>query len=216
MLKKPLIIFDLDGTLVQSDIDYMGIRDELRLILKNLIEEDEYRQIQSTIYTILELVEIIDKKDATGNLFENAWSLVEEYEMKGYEKAFLSQNTHETLRKLKKLGHTIVIYTNNSRKLTDYALEKFELESYLDFVLTRDEVENCKPDPEGLFFIMEKFNKKIANTIFIGDSWVDAETAINAKMEFVYLGTEGAPGTRRKKIEADYIIKNIEDILEIV
>lgn len=216
MLKKPLIIFDLDGTLVQSDIDYMGVRDEMRSILKNLVEEDEFSKIQNTIYTILELVEIIEKNDESGNLFKKAWSLVEEYEMKGYEKAFLTQNTHETLKKLRELKHVIVIYTNNSRKLTDFALEKFELKDLLDFVLTRDEVENCKPNPEGLFFILEKFNQNRENTIFIGDSWVDAETAINAKMEFVYLGSEGAPGTRRKKIQADYVIENIDEILTIV
>ncbi|NPD89258.1 MAG: HAD family hydrolase [Asgard group archaeon] len=216
MLKKQLIVFDLDGTLIQSDIDYVGIRDELRLILKNLVEEDKFSRIQNTVHTILELVEIIEKNDVSGNLFRKAWSLVEEYEMKGYEKAFLTQNTHETLMKLRELNHVIVIYTNNSRKLTDFALEKFELENYVDFVLTRDEVENCKPNPEGLFFIMKRFNQKRENTIFIGDSWVDAETAINAKMDFAYLGTEGAPGTRRKKIKATYVIEKIEDIFAIV
>lgn len=216
MHKKQLIVFDLDGTLIQSDIDYMGVRDELRLILKDLVSKDEFDKIQNTIYTILELVEIIDKKDSTGIQFKRAWSLVEEYEMKGYEKAFITKNASKILEKLQKLKYNIVIYTNNSRKLTDYALEKFELESLVEFVLTRDEVENCKPDPEGLLFIMEKFNQNKDNTIFIGDSWVDAETAINAKIEFVYLGVEGAPGTRRKKIKADYVVENIEDILSIV
>ncbi|MCG3226575.1 MAG: HAD family hydrolase [Candidatus Heimdallarchaeota archaeon] len=216
MLKKPLIIFDLDGTLVQSDIDYMGVRDEMRSILKNLVEEDKFNKIQNTVYTILELVEIIEENDSSGNLFRKAWSLVEEYEMRGYEKAFITENAIDTLEKLKSLNYIIVIYTNNSRKLTDYALEKFELKNFFDFVLTRDEIENCKPDPEGLFFIMKKFKHSKESTIFIGDSWVDAETAANAKIDFVYLGKEGAPGTRRKKIIPDYMIENIDEIFTIV
>lgn len=216
MPRKQLIIFDLDGTLIQSDINYIGIRDELKSILKHLVSESEYTDIQNTIYTILELVEIIDKCDPSGIEFKKAWSLVEEYEMKGYEKAFVTKNALETLEKLQKSGYHIVIYTNNSRKLTDYALEKFELENLVDYVLTRDDVKNCKPDPEGIFFIMEKFSQSRDNTIFIGDSWVDAETAVNAKIAFAYFGLDSAPGTRRKKIIADYIIENVEDIFDIV
>ena len=216
MVKKQLIVFDLDGTLIQSDIDYMGVRDELRLILKTLLSKDEFNEVQNTIYTILELVELIDKNDSSGRLFKKAWALVEDYEIKGYEKAFIFDNVIETLKRLRNSNYLIVIYTNNSRKLTNYALEKFGLETYVDFVLTRDEVENCKPDPEGLFTIMDKFNQNKENTIFVGDSWVDAETASNAAIEFVYLGIEGAPGTRRKKIKTDYVIESIEDILSII
>jgi HAD superfamily hydrolase (TIGR01549 family) len=216
MVKKPLIIFDLDGTLIQSDIDYLGIRDELRFILKDMLVEDEFEEIQNTIFTILELVEMIRYNDASGELYRKAWSLVEEYEMNGYKKAFLAENVINTLRKLRVLDYTLVIYTNNSRKLTDYALKKFKLEECVDFVLTRDEVENSKPDPEGLFLIMEKYNQTIEKTLFVGDSWVDAETAKNAGMEFAYLGVEGAPGTRRKKIDPEYMIEKIDEIFSIV
>jgi len=83
-------------------------------------------------------------------------------------------------------------------------------------VLTRDEVANSKPDPEGLFLIMKKFNQTIEKTLFVGDSWVDAETAKNAGMEFAYLGVEGAPGTRRKKIEPEYMIETIDEIFSII
>jgi phosphoglycolate phosphatase len=216
MSKKQLIIFDLDGTLIQSDINYMGIRDELRVILKDLVSESEFIEIQNTIYTILELVELIEKNDPSSEQFKKAWSLVEEFEMKGYEKAFITDNAEETLEKLRELNLDIVIYTNNSRKLTDYALKKFELDGLVNFILTRDEVENCKPNAEGLFYIMKKYNQNKNNTLFVGDSWVDAETAKNAGIEFAYLGTEGAPGTRRKKIKADYILENIEDIFSII
>ncbi|MBY9000188.1 MAG: hypothetical protein KGD64_04685 [Candidatus Heimdallarchaeota archaeon] len=46
MPKKQLIVFDLDGTLILSKIDYMGIRDKVRDLLKNLVSEEEFQIIK--------------------------------------------------------------------------------------------------------------------------------------------------------------------------
>ena len=211
-----LIIFDLDGTLIQSDIDYMGIRDEVRNILKQSISEEDFLKIKNTIYTILELVGFVKENDPSGKYHKKAWDLVLEFELKGYENAYAIKNVYKTLERLKAEGHIMVIYTNNARKLTDYALQTFKMTDYFEYVLTRDEVKNSKPDPEGIEKLIEKFGKTKESTIFIGDSWVDAETAINAGIDFVYFGLESAPGTRRKKIEANYTVKDMSELISLL
>ena len=216
MPKQYLIVFDLDGTLIQSQIDYMGIRDEIRSILKDLISQDEYIEVENTIYTILELVEMIKKNDSTSLLYKKAWSIVEEYEKNGYLKATVADDVHTTINKLKELNHIITIYTNNSRKLTDYALKTYNFNDIFEYVLTRDEMTETKPNPEGLQFLMNKFEKEREETIFVGDSWVDAETALNASVKFIYFGKESAPGTRRKRIESFATIDKINDILTLL
>ncbi|MCE7740892.1 MAG: HAD family hydrolase [Candidatus Heimdallarchaeota archaeon] len=210
-----LMIFDMDGTLIQSDIDYMGIRDKLREILREIVTEEEYQKIRRTIYTILELTFLIKEKDSSGQEYEKAWNLVEEYELKGYEKAFVEDDVIRTLEKLKNKGHILVIYTNNSRKITDYALQEYNFNHLFEFVLTRDDVKNSKPDPEGIYKLMQKYQKDKLSTIFIGDSWVDAETAQNADVKFIYFGSEGSPGTRRKKITASLTIGKMIELLSL-
>ena len=213
MSSKQLIVFDLDGTLIQSNIDYMGIRDEVREMLKDIVPPDEYQIIKDTPTTILNLVELVKTKDALGGLFEKAWLIVEEAERIGYEEAKIDDDVHSTLSKLRLENFNIAIFTNNSRKLTDYGMKKFELEQYTDVVITRDDVEEAKPNPEGLIKIMNHFNKSTEQTIFIGDSWLDAETAQIAGVDFNYFGDSSAPGTRRKKIEVNKIVNKIIEVL---
>ncbi|MCK5303882.1 MAG: HAD family hydrolase, partial [Candidatus Heimdallarchaeota archaeon] len=162
-----LIVFDLDGTLIQSNIDYMGIRDEVRQLLEDLVPPDEYQIIKDTPTTILNLVELVKTKDTQGGLFEKAWLIVEEAERVGYEEAKIDDDIHSTLSKLQLENFKIAIFTNNSRKLTDYGMKKFELNQYTDVVITRDDVEEAKPNPEGLVKIMNHFNKSTEQTIFI-------------------------------------------------
>ncbi len=216
MSTQLLIVFDLDGTLIKSNIDYEGIRIELRKVLKNFVSKKEYKEISSQYRSILELVGFIEKNDPTEKIFSDAWSFIEEQEKKGYEKAILEDDVHPTLEKLRELNHIVVILTNNSRILTDYGLKKYDLNKYFDFVLTRDDVEQTKPDPEGMITLMKQFNKNKNETIFIGDSWLDAETAVNAGVKFYYLGDEGAPGTRKRIVPSTGFIEEIANILDVI
>ncbi len=211
-----LIVFDLDGTLIQSNINYMGIRDEVREMLKDLVPPDEFQIIRNTPTTILNLVELVKEKDTLGGLYEKAWQIVEKAERIGYENAKIDDDVHSTLNKLQSENFDIAIFTNNSRKLTDYGMQKFLLDQYTDVVITRDDVEEAKPNPEGLIKIMKYFNKSAEQTIFIGDSWLDAETAKIAGVDFIYFGDSSAPGTRRKKIEVNKIINKLSEISNFI
>ena len=159
-----LMIFDMDGTLIQSNIDYMGIRDKLRAIIKNIVSSDEYNNIENTIYTILELLNLIKKNDLSGELHQKAWNLLEEYELRGYEKAFVEKDVIKTLERLKNKGHILTLYTNNSNKIAKYALQKYNFNHLFEYVLTRDDVTNSKPNPEGIFTLMERFHKTKTDT----------------------------------------------------
>ena len=216
MSSQLLIIFDLDGTLIKSNIDYEGIRIELREVLESIVSTEEFEYISSSYRSILELIAFIEKNDERGNILQNSWEFIEDQELKGYENALIEDDVFPTLDKLKELNHIITILTNNSRKLTDFGLEKYGLRKYFEYVLTRDEVSNPKPDPEGLLKTIKYFNKNKEETIFIGDSWLDAETAINAGIKFFYLGNDGAPGTRKKITPSTGVIEKISEILSII
>jgi len=211
-----LIVFDLDGTLIQSNIDYMGIRDEVREMLKELVPPDEFKIINDTPTTILNLVELVKEKDTLGGLYEKAWQIVEKAERKGYETAKIDEDVYSTLNKLQLENFDIAIFTNNSRKLTDYAMQKFLLDQYTNVVITRDDVEEAKPNPEGLIKIMNYFNKSVEQTVFIGDSWLDAETAQVAGVDFIYFGDSSTTGTRRKKIEVNKVINKLSEISNFI
>jgi phosphoglycolate phosphatase/pyrophosphatase PpaX len=212
----PLIVFDMDGTVIQSNIDYFGIRQKMWDILHDVVSEEDYRNIVDSPRSIIELVDLIGLNDKTNTKVKQAWDLIHKGEIEGYEDASVDKEVYETLEYLKDQKYTMIIYTNNSRTLTDYGLENFKLNHYFDFVLTRDDVKNPKPHPEGLEIILEKYLLPNTDVLFIGDSWIDAETAVNARVKFIYFGSEGAPGTRRKVIQPDYTIENMKEIIPII
>ena len=212
----PLVVFDMDGTVILSNIDYFGTRQEMWDILKGIVSEEYYESIIGSPRSIIEIVDLIGLNDKTNTKFKLAWEIIEQNEKKGYEEASVEKEVYDTLDFLKGKEYKLIIYTNNSRTLTDYGLEKYNLIKYFDFVITRDDVKKTKPHPEGLDIIMKKYSIKNTEVIFIGDSWIDAETAVNASVKFVYFGSEGAPGTRRKVIHPDYTVENMKEIIPII
>jgi len=216
MASNFLVIFDLDGTLVHSNINYEQIRNEVKGILAKILTPEEYKQVVSVPRSILELLLIVQKHDTTQNELKRAWKIIEHYETLGYEDATIKEDVVPTLDKLKKEGYKIAILTNNSRKLTEYALNKFELLPYIDAVITRDDITQRKPHPEGIYKLMNQFNANPQTTLFIGDSWLDCEAALKAKINFAYLGHDKASVTREKNYSEIPIIMEIRDVLKLL
>ena len=216
MASNFLVIFDLDGTLVHSNINYEQIRNEIKGILAKILTPEEYKQVVSVPRSILELLSIVQKHDTTQHELKRAWEIIEHYETLGYENATIKQDVLPTLDKLKKEGYKIAILTNNSRKLTEYALNKFRLLPYVDAVITRDDITQRKPHPEGIYKLMKQFNAKPQTTLFIGDSWLDCEAALKAKINFAYLGHDKTSVTREKNYSEIPIIMEIRDVLKLL
>jgi phosphoglycolate phosphatase-like HAD superfamily hydrolase len=76
--------------------------------------------------------------------------------------------------------------TRNSRLCTDETLRKHNLD--FDYICTRDDLIAQKPNPEGLFKILNHFSLIPDNAIYIGDFVFDMMAAKNANMKSVYFG----------------------------
>ncbi len=214
MKPKMLVIFDMDGTLVASTINYEQIKVELKELLQNILTEEEHEVIKNQKKSILELTKIISKNDETGKVFEKAWEIIEHYELEGYNDLQIQFDVKPTLEKLKDKGHIVTIFTNNSTKLTDIVLKKYGFAKYIDYSLTRDDVTDPKPNPEGLLKLMKKYNCTEKQTLFVGDAWLDAEAAKKANIKFVYLTQNHQ---EQPSVEScDYVINNLEEIIKIV
>ncbi len=82
------------------------------------------------------------------------------------------------------------ISTNRTNTI-DQVLKTFGLDSYFDLVVSALDVERPKPDPESVFKIMTHFDAKPECCLFIGDSEIDAQTALRSGVPFVAYKNEG-------------------------
>ena len=167
MPQLKLIIFDLDGTLVDSSLDFDSMRAELG------IEAGR---------PILEEIELIDNEIQREEMF----AIIHRHELKGALESTIYNGVKEFLHFLDSNQFKKAILTRNSKICTEETLKKHQLQ--FEYVCTRDDIKNQKPHPEGLIKICESFSINPDQAIYIGDFTFDMLAAKNAKMKSLYFG----------------------------
>lgn len=153
------IIFDLDGTLVDSKLDF----DKMRLDIG----------IPYSL-PILEFVESSNDEDFK----KFAYTIIHDHELKGAQSSTPIRDADSFLEFLTKNNFPIAIVTRNSLEVTNLTIEKFNWN--FNLVLTRD-CAPAKPKPDAIIKIANNFDILLENILFIGDHDFDLETAKNAK-----------------------------------
>ena len=181
-----LLIFDLDDTLLHSNINYS----ELRFQIAELFSTPLPKEI--VVKTpILELLKRLKHEDQ--NKYNEGYQRVNEAERKASKTATIIPGAEQLPSVLKKYNLNSVIYTNNSRETINLYLSNPVFEFLRKFtILTRDDFSQPKPDPEGIISIIDRYHdKKISkeNTMYIGDSYIDAIAADRADIKFIWFNS---------------------------
>jgi HAD superfamily hydrolase (TIGR01549 family) len=79
---------------------------------------------------------------------------------------------------------SLAVCTNRSSSM-DAVLERFDLSSYFDCVMTASKVAHPKPSPESLFKVLDHYGISPSEALFVGDSEVDSLAAAAAGVHFV-------------------------------
>lgn len=95
-----------------------------------------------------------------------------------------NSNIHQTLEKLASAGYSLAVFTNRGISLS-YLLTHFGMGNYFSYTVTCMDVAKPKPNPEGLFKIMEFFKQEKESLIFVGDSMTDYMAAKAAEIDFL-------------------------------
>lgn len=157
-----LAIFDMDGTIVESYLNWPDIKKEMGIKSGNILKE---------IYI-------------EGSLHLEKLKILEEYEEENSLKTKPINGVRSFLSFLTTKHIKTVLITNNNRKNTEYILHKFNLA--FDRVFTR-EMNFWKPEPFGLIHAMELYNCQANETISIGDSNFDVWASREAEIKNVFI-----------------------------
>ncbi len=178
---KPIkmIIFDLDDTLINSNIDYIKIRTLIADLFNPPIAEIEANT------AILILLEKLKYKHP--DLYPIGKKGMIELEKAAAETATVMNGAEKISGILKKFNIESVIFTNNSIETLNLYLSKPRFKFLREFkIFTRDDFSKPKPDPEGIFQILDKYSFTSECTIYIGDSYIDSKAAYGAGIRFVH------------------------------
>ena len=124
----------------------------------------------------------------------------------------------ELLKGLKEKGYQVGIVTSRLRNSTMIGLRKFGLAETADCIVTCEDTDKHKPDPEPALIALEKLSAKADETLMVGDSMFDIKCAHNAGIKAVMVGWAEAI-TEADLTEPDrpeYCIEKAEDLYDIL
>lgn len=206
-----LIIFDLDGTLVDSRID---ITNAINYALKDYgIGPYTVEEITSLVGRgITKLIEDLIKpykEIPINNVIER---FLEHYERHIIDNTRPYAGVKETLEELRDYKKAVI--SNKREYLSKKALEGLGLLRYFEIVLGSDSTPEKKPSPLPVRMVLEKLNIPASEAVIVGDSDLDIKAGKSAGVLTIAVSYGYRP--RELLLEADHIINNIRELPGLV
>jgi len=195
MSQKYTILFDLDGTLVDTAPDLMNAHNHVMKKygyptksteeIRNLVGQGAGALMGRSIWgqAKKEFHSVEDKKvkDQMSKDFVNF------YGKNIINESTLINGVKEFLRWCKKQNISMAVCTNKTEHLAIDLLKKIGIYDYFEYVAGHNTFDYCKPDPRHLTNIIEILNGDLKKTLMIGDSETDANAAKAASIPVILL-----------------------------
>jgi len=224
MSQKFTVLFDLDGTLVDTAPDLMiahnyvmkkfGYKEREYSDIKKLAGRGSKAMLTKSIHAIAEMSGKIKKTDEKIEE-EMTKEFINYYSNNINKKSKLITGTIDFLNWCKNNSISMAVCTNKQEHLSVDLLKKIKIYHFFDYVAGGNTFDYNKPNPKHLTNTIEIIGGDIKKTIMIGDSETDSGAAKSANIPFVLI--EG--GYTEKKVSQiyhDHLVKNFIGLEEII
>jgi len=211
------VIFDLDGTLKEFNLDIKACRTKIINLLTQRGFSRSLFSLNETAFDMLKkvkkcLIPEDGKKQEFAKIKDMVFSVVEDFELEAARTAKMFAGIPETLKALRDMKLEIALCTISSEKTTNYILKRFHLEQFFDAVITRDSVFEVKPHPKHLEAALDALKVRSQEAVLVGDSVKDIECAIQLNVLAVGVTTGLSSIEELTCSGAHYIASSANDI----
>jgi phosphoglycolate phosphatase len=188
IMLQPLLIFDLDGTLIDSRLDLANSVNATRahMGMAELTNATVYSYVGNGVGVLIRraLSDLRGGAGATDSELEAA----QEYFLSYYREHMLDcttlyPGTKEALAQLSAAGIKLAVLTNKPVRFSCAIVEGLGIAPYFQRVYGGNSFEQKKPHPMGIETLIAECQAERADTVMIGDSSVDVQTARNASVQ---------------------------------
>ena len=219
---KKHLIFDLDGTLIDSVPDLaLAVNMTMQELNRDIFCLDIVRVwvgngSEVLIKRALSADVIIDN-DLDEALFNEAHKLfLDFYAQNVCVDTIMFEGVKNTLEVLKDKSYILSIVTNKPYEFVEPILKSFEIDTLFEFYIGGDSLEVKKPNAEPLLYVCEKLKFKIEDSVMIGDSKNDILAATNCNMTSIAVSYGYNYDEDISIHKPTYIIDNFKDILKVL
>lgn len=212
-----LIMFDLDGTLVDSATDLaIAVNKTLETFSLPTVSTDDVRKWVGNGADMLmrrALTEGDDKKSVDPALFDNTLkTLLKIYPYKHDEK-YLYHGIKAFLQEMKRQHVKMAIVTNKPTPFVAPLLEDLKIDSYFSWIVGGGSLPQKKPAPEPLLYVLNQANVLAEDALFIGDSRNDVIAAKTANVSCAALTYGYNHGHPIADENPTWVIDNVMELL---
>lgn len=209
------IVFDLDGTLLNTLED---LKDSVNFALERqgfpLRNLSEIRSFVGNGIRLL--MERAVPENIPAETFEICFKdFCDYYKIHMEDKTAPYDGINDMLTNIKKAGFKTAIVTNKA----DFAAQdlcKRMFGKNIDFVVGSSDDRPNKPEPDGVFYALEKLGSKIENTVFVGDADTDILTAKNANLSSIGVLWGFRDREVIEEAGAEYIVESVNDLEKLL
>jgi len=177
-LTRRAVIFDFDGVLAKIMVDWASLKKELRELIAGEIGAcDELTPFDLRLNTLLH--------QAPRELIVRVDQLIEAYELKPFDQHLIFPEMIAAVKELSSNGVMLFICSSNTRKVIHKILMVSGISACFRQIVSREDVQQRKPSPEGLLKIITENQLNKGDVLFIGDRDIDRQAGDLAEIQTI-------------------------------
>ncbi|MDX1295659.1 MAG: phosphoglycolate phosphatase [Sulfurimonadaceae bacterium] len=217
---KKVILFDLDGTLVDSAPDLaLALNLTLERLGRQTFETETIRGwvgngAQTLVKRGLSGSREVDDALCSDQVAEALKMFLDDYTNNLCETTVTYPGVDATLRSLKAKGYRLVLVTNKPYAFIYPLLEGLGLSGLFELCLGGDSLQERKPHPMPLLHVSEKLDVCVSECLMVGDSKNDIVAAKSAQMHSIGVTYGYNYGEAIHNYEPDRVVESFSELLE--
>lgn len=206
-----IVIFDMDGTLIDSKKDITISINHIRNLHHNLPPLSEEYVVEAINMDVRNLAKLFYETDIYEDRDREVFEI--HYALQCVQNPYLYDGIKDMLYKLVESGVKISVATNAPTPFALRMLKSLHVEHLFDMIIGADKVEISKPNPEMLNKILDyyDFNHKKHKAWMVGDNTKDMKSAANANIDSIFATWGFSPQSNFKTL-----VKHPSEVLDIV
>lgn len=212
------VVFDLDGTLIESLPD-------IQLATNRTLEDFGFGPLddkttrgfvgKGSRHLLTQALLYHGRIPDDGDIDTAYLRFLHHYDKAPADAGYVFDGVSDVLTMLAEAGHVLAVCTNKPHKPSRQVLDAYGIGQFFDIIVGGDDVENRKPHGDHVLATVQKLELNKDDIVFVGDSENDIQAAVAVDVRSVLL-TYGYCSVPHDSLGADVIIDEFSEVIEAI